>query len=246
MRTANPALRDDMFTGLYTRDRSDAMTFQGVINKTGLLFLLMLLSAGYVWSLFAVSKNPAAVSPWMMGGAIVGFILAMATAFKPAWSSILAPAYALCEGLFIGGISAVMNASYPGIVVQAACLTFGTLAALLFLYKSGIITLTDKMRLGIFAATGGIAAVYLVSMVLGFFGVNVPFIQGSGLFSILFSVFVVIIAALNLVLDFDVIEKSVSRGLPRYMEWYCGFAIMVTLVWLYIEILRLLAKLKDR
>lgn len=246
MRTANPALRDDVFTGLYTRDRTDIMTFQGVVNKTAILFVLMLLTAGWTWSMAFSAKSAGMVSPLMIGGALVGFIVAIVTAFKPVWSSILGPVYALAQGLFIGALSAMMNVSYPGIVLQAASLTFGTLAVLLAVYKTGIIKVTDQFRLGVVAATGGIAIVYLVSIVLGFFGISVPFIQGNGLFSIGFSVVVVIIAAMNLVLDFDFIERGVNRGLPRYMEWYGAFALMVTLIWLYIEILRLLSKLRDR
>lgn len=246
MRTANPALRDDIFTGLYTRDRTDVMTFQGVVNKTAVLFVLMLLTAGWTWSMVFSAKSAGMVSPLMIGGAMIGFIVAIATAFKPAWSSVLGPVYALAQGLFIGALSAMMNASYPGIVLQAASLTFGTLAALLAIYKTGIIKVTDQFRLGVVAATGGIAIVYLVSIALGFFGISVPFMQGNGLLSIGFSVVVVIIAAMNLVLDFDFIERGVNRGLPRYMEWYGAFALMVTLIWLYIEILRLLSKLRDR
>lgn len=246
MRTANPALRDDVFDGLYTRNRADAMTFQGVVNKTAILFILMLLAAGWTWSMYATGKNPAFVSTLMIGGAIAGFVLAIVTSFKPVWSAALAPAYALCQGLFLGGISATFDAAYPGVVMQAASLTFATLAVLLGIYKSGWIQLTDNMRLGIVAATGGIALVYFVAIILSFFGISVPFIQGSSLFSIGFSVVVVIIAAMNLILDFDFIERGVSRGLPRYMEWYSAFALMVTLIWLYIEMLRLLSKLRDR
>jgi uncharacterized YccA/Bax inhibitor family protein len=246
MRTANPALRDDVFTGLYTKDRSNAMTFQGVVNKTAILFILMLIAAGWTWSLSISAKNPGLVGPLMIGGAIVGLILAIATAVKPVWSAILAPLYALCQGLFIGGISATFEAAYPGIVLQAASLTFGTLAVLLAVYKTGVIQVSDNFRLGIVAATGGIALVYFVSIILSMFGITVPFIQGSGLFSIIFSVIVVIVAAMNLILDFDFIERGVNRGLPRYMEWYGAFALMVTLIWLYIEMLRLLSKVRDR
>ena len=246
MRTANPALRDDVFSGLRIQNRADAMTFQGVVNKTAILFILMLVAAAWTWSLFVSAKNPGLVGPLMIGGAIVGFVLAIATSFKPAWSAFLAPPYALCQGLFIGGISATFEASYPGIVLQAASLTFGTLAVLLTIYKTGIIQVSDNLRLGIVAATGGIALVYFVSIILGFFGINVPFIQGSGLFSIGFSVVVVIVAAMNLILDFDFIARGVQQGLPRYMEWYGAFALMVTLIWLYIEMLRLLSKLRNR
>lgn len=246
MRTANPALSADTFSGLYVRDRAEAMTEQGTINKTGLLFLLMLLTAGWTWSQFYVSKDAAALAPWMYGGAIVGFVVALVTVFKKEWSPILAPVYALCQGFFIGGLSATIDAAYPGIVIQATSLTFGTLAIMLFLYKFEIIRVTDKFRMGIVMATGAVALVYLVTIGLSFFGVSVPFVQGSGVASIIFSLVVVGIASLNLILDFDVIEQGVARGLPRYMEWYGAFALMVTLIWLYVEILRLLAKMRER
>lgn len=246
MRTANPALREDVFSGIYPKDRSDVMTTQGVVYKTGLLFLFMLLSAGWVWSKFHVAQDSSAAAPWMMLGAIGGFILAMVISFKQTWAPTLSPVYALCQGCFIGGVSATFETAYPGIVFQAASLTFGTLASLLLIYSTGMIQVSDNFRLGVFAATGGIALFYLVAMVLSFFGIALPIIQGSGLFSIGFSVVVVAVAALNLILDFDFIEKGVRRGLPHYMEWYAAFALMVTLVWLYIEILRLLAKMRNR
>jgi uncharacterized YccA/Bax inhibitor family protein len=168
------------------------------------------------------------------------------TVFKKKWSAVTAPAYALLEGLFLGGISAAFEAKFPGIVIQAVALTFGTLFALLIAYRSGLIKPTENFKLGIFAATGGIALFYLVSMVLGFFHVNVPLINSSSPLGIGFSVVVVIIAALNLVLDFDFIEKGSQMGAPKYMEWYAGFGLLVTLVWLYVEILRLLSKLRSR
>ncbi len=178
----------------------------------------------------------------MIGG-IGGFIMALVTIFKKEWAPMTAPLYALLQGLFIGGISSMIEASYPGIVIQAVSLTFGTLAGMLFLYKSGIIQVTEKFRLGVFAATAGIAIFYLVTIALSFFGVNVPLMNGGGIWGIGFSVIVVIIAALNLVLDFDFIEQgAASKRLPQYMDWYAAFALMVTLIWLYLEILRLLSK----
>jgi uncharacterized YccA/Bax inhibitor family protein len=196
--------------------------------------------------MFYNSGNPDAVMPWMIGGAIGGFIVALITVFKKTWSPITAPIYALLEGLFIGGISSIFEAKYPGIVIQAVGLTFGTLFGLLVAYKTGFIKATENFKLGVVAATGGIALIYFVSFILGFFGVGVPFIHESGLMGIGFSLFVVVIAALNLVLDFDFIEHGAEHGAPKYMEWYAAFGLMVTLVWLYIEILRLLAKLRDR
>ena len=181
----------------------------------------------------------------MMLGVFGGFIVAMVLCFKQTWAPVLAPVYAVLEGLFLGGISAVFAARFGGIVFQAVAMTFGTLFALLAAYQSGYIRATEKFKLGVIAATGGIAVVYLVSMVLGFFGVQIPGIFGSGAVGIGFSVVVVVIAALNLVLDFDLIERGAQAGAPKYMEWYGAFSLMVTLVWLYLEILRLLAKLKD-
>ena len=181
-----------------------------------------------------------------MIGAIGGFAVALVTVFKKTWSAITAPVYALLEGLFLGGISAVFEARFPGIVIQAVGLTFGTLLCLLFAYKSGLIKATENFKLGIVAATGGIGMIYLVSIFFGFFGIQIPFIHESGIIGIGFSLFVVVIAALNLVLDFDFIESGSEMGAPRYMEWYAAFGLMVTLIWLYIEILRLLSKLRSR
>ena len=184
--------------------------------------------------------------PWVFGGLIVGFITAIVICFKQTWAPMLAPVYALAEGLFLGGISASFEAQYPGIVIQAVGGTFGTLAALLLCYQSGLIRATENFKLGIVAATGGIFFVYLISMIGGMFGFPIPFIHSAGPVGIGFSVVVVIIAALNLVLDFDFIETAAKRGAPKYLEWYGAFALMVTLVWLYLEILRLLSKLNSR
>jgi uncharacterized YccA/Bax inhibitor family protein len=186
------------------------------------------------------------VLPLVAIGGIGGFIAALVTIFKKEWSPITAPIYALLEGLALGGISAVFELRYPGIAMQAVGLTFGTLFVLLLAYHSGLIPVTEKFKLGVVAATGGIAVFYLVEFVLGFFGVHFAAINGSGLLGIGFSVVVVIVAALNLVLDFDFIESGVNAGAPKYMEWYGAFGLIVTLVWLYLEILRLLAKLNSR
>lgn len=248
MRTANPALNSETFSRTqYAYDRSDAMTIQGTVNKTGLLLILSLISAFWVWNMFFSSgSNPAAITPWTMIGAIGGLIAALITAFKRTWAAVTAPIYALLEGLFLGGISAIFEARFPGIVIQAVGLTFGTLFCLLMVYKSGLIKVTENFKLGIASATGAIFLVYLVSMVLGFFGIHMPFIHEGGIIGIGFSIFVVVIAALNLVLDFDFIENGSRMGAPKFMEWYAAFGLMVTLVWLYIEILRLLAKLRSR
>jgi uncharacterized YccA/Bax inhibitor family protein len=181
-----------------------------------------------------------------MVGVIGGLIAAMVTIFKKEWAATTTPIYAGLEGLALGGISAVFEARFPGLVSQAVFLTFGTLGALLLAYRSGLIRATENFKLGVFAATGGIAVIYLINFVMSFFGSSIPMIHSSGTVGIVFSVIVVGVAALNLVLDFDFIEQGAKRGAPKYMEWYGAFGLLVTLVWLYLEILRLLAKLQER
>jgi uncharacterized YccA/Bax inhibitor family protein len=177
---------------------------------------------------------------------LAGLVLALFTIFKKEWSAFTAPAYAVAEGLSLGAVSALFEVRYPGIVLQAVGLTFGTLAALLVAYKTGVIKATENFKLGVVAATGAIALFYLFGFVLRLFGITMPLIHSSGTFGILFSLGVVVVAALNLVLDFDFIEEGAARGAPKYMEWYAAFGLMVTLVWLYLEVLRLLSKLQDR
>lgn len=246
MTTANPALNANTFTTIESVSYdSNAMTVQGTVNKSGLLLLCLLISSAWTWRLYytgATTYIPMLIMIGLFGGLIVAFI----TVFKKNWAPITAPLYALLEGLFIGALSATLEVSYPGIAIQAASLTFGTLGALLMAYSTGLIRVTERFKLGVVAATGGIAVVYFISIILSFFGIQVPFIYGSGLTGILFSIFVVVIAALNLVLDFDFIEQGAKNRLPKYMEWYGAFALMVTLIWLYIEVLRLLAKLRER
>lgn len=248
IKSSNPTLSGDTFTGVsYTANRTDAMTIQGTVFKTLMLLLLALLSAGWTWNKFyQAGGNASAVSMWMMVGIIGGFIIALVTIFKKEWAAITAPLYAVLEGLFIGGLSATLESAYPGIVIQAAGLTFGTLFAMLFVYQSGLIRATENFKLGVFAATGGIAIFYLVMMVLGFFGIQPSFMYGNSWLSIGISLFVVAIAALNFIIDFDIIEKGANSSMPKYMEWYGAFALMVTLIWLYIEFLRLLSKLRSR
>ena len=250
MRSGNPALGENTFLDIgsgrvVSRDGS-TMTLNGTVNKSGILLALILVSASFVWGKYDGPASAPAVMPWLMTGAIGGFVLALITVFKKEWAPVTAPIYALLEGLFLGGISAYYEARFPGIVMQAVGLTFGTLAALLMAYRSGLIRATENFKLGVVAATGAIFLVYLVSWIAGFFGKSIPFIHESGLLGIGFSLFVVIIAALNLVLDFDFIEDGVEQGAPKYMEWYGAFGLMVTLVWLYLEILRLLSKLNSR
>jgi uncharacterized YccA/Bax inhibitor family protein len=247
MRTANPALNSKTFTDVARlSDPSLTMTIQGTVNKTLWLLILVLVTASWVWNMFFSSGNPEAIIPWLFGGTVGGFIVALITIFKKQWSPITAPLYSVLEGLALGGISAFFEAQFQGIVIQAVALTFGTLFCLLLAYKSGLIKATENFKLGVVAATGGIGLIYLVTMILGFFGISIPYIHESGIIGIGFSVFVVIIAALNLVLDFDFIENGAQSGAPKFMEWYAAFGLMVTLIWLYLEILRLLAKLRGR
>ncbi|HLE37856.1 MAG TPA: Bax inhibitor-1/YccA family protein [Candidatus Acidoferrales bacterium] len=247
MRSANPALSQKTFEQAGPIGAAGAMTIQGTVNKTGLMLLCVAATAAYTWTqAMRQPDNPAAAVPYLLGGAIGGFIVALVTIFKKEWSPFTAPIYVLLEGLFLGAISAFFEIRYPGIAVQAVGLTFGTLFALLLAYKSGVIRATENFKLGVVAATGGIALLYVTTIVLGFFGIQVPKIYESGPIGIAFSLFVVVIAALNLVLDFDFIESGAAAGAPKYMEWYAAFGLMVTLIWLYLEILRLLAKLRDR
>jgi uncharacterized YccA/Bax inhibitor family protein len=247
-RSANPSLNKNTFSnvrGFAFTETENMMTLQGTVNKTAILLSLALLSAFWVWRQFFIYESPQ-VSMYLWGGAIGGLIAAMVAIYKPTTAPIVAPIYALLEGLFLGGISSFMEARFPGIVIQAVGLTFGTLFALLFAYKSGLIKATENFKLGVAAATGGIFMMYMVSFILGFFGMNVPFIHGNGIIGIGVSGFIVIIAALNLVLDFDFIEHGVKQGAPRFMEWRAALGLMITLVWLYLEILHLLSKLRSR
>lgn len=243
MRTSNPLLNDKAFTVGHAYS-ANAMTINGTVNKTAALLFLVICSAAYTWEV--ASTTPSQAMPWMIGGAIGALIAAVVACFKREWSPILAPGYALLEGLFLGAFSALMNARFPGIVISAVAITFGVLFTLLLAYRTGIIKATENFKLGIVAATGGIFVVYLVTMILGFFGRGIPYIHESGMIGIGFSIFVVIIAALNLVLDFDFIENGSAAGAPKYMEWFAALGLMVTLVWLYIEVVKLLAKLQSR
>lgn len=249
MRSGNPALNERAFErfDIYEIERTGAMTIQGTALKAGALLLLVVSAGAFSWMQFAAAGQQAAM-PWLFGGLIGGLVLAIATAFKPQWSPITAPLYAIAEGLFLGVVSAIYNnAFYDGIVVQAVCLTLGTMFAMLIAYQGGLIRVTEKFKAGVVAATGGILLVYLVSFALRvFFDISNPMVHGAGFLGIGFSVFVVVIAALFLVLDFDAIAEGAARGAPKYMEWYGAFSLMVTLIWLYLEILRLLAKLSSR
>ncbi len=252
MKTSNPALGQNTFQDLASSqyggaiDAAARMTLSGTVNKTGILLLCALATASWVWHLFMQAHSMAAVGPLLALGGFGGLIVAFVTIFKKQWSPVTAPLYALLEGLVLGGLSAAVDLRYPGIAMEAVGLTFGTLFVLLLAYRSGLIRVTQKFRLGVIAATGGIMIFYFAEMLLGFFGIQFTTINGAGPIGILFSLFVVAIAALNLVLDFDFVEQGVTYGVPKYMEWYAAFGIMVTLVWLYLEMLRLLSKLNSR
>lgn len=238
-RSGNPTLSEKMFQDTGVADASQgAMTINGTVNKIGILFLLLLIGASISW------YQPSQAFIWL--GAIGGFIVAIVTVFKKEWSPVTAPLYSVLEGLFLGAISMVYANMYEGIVFNAVALTLGIFAAMLITYRSGLIEVTQKFRMGIMAATGGIALVYLASIVLGFFGINLSLVTGTGMFGIGFSLVVVGVAALNLVLDFDLIERGAEANAPKYYEWYTAFGLIITLVWLYLELLRLLSKLQRR
>ena len=250
MQSGNPALNKNTFLDAASGDvvshGDDVMTINGTVNRTGLLLVLVVIGAMFSWSKYAGPESAGALMPLIIGGALGGFVLAMVTVFKKTWAPYTAPLYAVAEGLFIGALSAIFDARYPGIVLQAVGLTFGVMAALLMAYRSGLIRATEKFKLGIVAATGGVFLLYMANMVMGFFGHSMDFINGSSGLGIGFSVVVVVIAALNLILDFDMIEQGANARAPKYMEWYGAFALVVTLVWLYLELLRLLSKLQSR
>lgn len=246
MRSGNPALTDKTFAAAGTATGENRMTLAGTVNKTAILLTLLILSAFMTWRTMLASGYIESTTPWLLAAAVGGFVVALVTIFKKRWASVTAPIYALLEGVVIGGISLFMELQFPGIALQAATLTVTTLAAMLMAYRSGLIRPTENFKLGVIAATGGIALLYVVDFVMMMFGVPIGFIHDNSWIGIGFSVLVVIIAALNLVLDFDFIETGVERGAPAYMEWYGAFGLLVTLVWLYLEILRLLAKARSR
>ena len=244
LRSNNPVLQEKAFTGELAT--GEAMTIQGTVNKTGFLLLFVVVAAAWTWGLNH-SETPEAAFPWMIGGALLGFVTALVTVFKKTWAPISAPIYAVCEGLFLGGITAIFDRSYPGIAIQAVSLTFAVMFVMLLAYKFGIIRATRGFKLGVIAATGGIALVYLVNTVMSlFFHTQMSFLYSSTKLGIGISLFIVAVAALNLIIDFDMIENAARMGAPKYMEWYGAFGLMVTLIWLYLEILRLLGKARRR
>lgn len=250
-RSSNPVLANKVFNSqTYAGTFTDAMTLNGTINKSITLLLLVVVGAMYTWKMFFgalnVEMGMELVTKWMFIGGIGGFIFSLITIFKKSWAYITAPIYAILEGLFLGAISAFFEASYPGLVMQAVALTFGTLFVMLIGYKTGIIKVTQKFRAGVVAATGAVALVYFISFIFSLFGAGNLIINSNGILGIGISLVIVVIAALNLVLDFEFISKGSQSGLPKYMEWYAAFGLMLTLVWLYIEMLRLLSKFARR
>lgn len=237
MNSKNPALKESIFQKQMDLVNYEIMTLDGTINKTGVLFLLLALSSFLSWKFTA-----SAGFGLFLTGFLGGIVLSLVTIFVPKYSPFTAPLYAIFEGLVIGGVSYWFEASYPGIVVQAVILTFGVFGFMVFAYWSRWIKPTENMRMMIVSATGAIALVYVIDMVLAFFGTGIPVIHESGVVGIIFSLLVVGVAAMNFVLDFDFIERSVGMNLPKYMEWYAGFGLLLTMVWLYLEILRLLSK----
>ena len=245
MRSTNPTLNDKIFQGLGVEDSEDRMTVQGTATKTIMMLLMAMTTAVFAWGQ-VFSNGFQNVGAFVWGGMIGGFILAMITIFKKEWAGVTAPMYALVEGLFLGGISAMYASVYDGIILQAVGLTFGVFLTMLVGYRSGLIKVTDRFRSIVIAATGGIALLYFFTIVLGFFGISLPMMHDSSLLGIGISLAIVAVAALNLALDFDFIDKASEAGAPKYMEWYGAFGLMVTLVWLYLEILRLLSRLNSR
>ena len=241
MRSGNPALNKKTFNSFVVSDYN-VMTIDGTVNKTAISLGILLLAAYYTYS--------NALLSYILLGFIGGFVLAIITIFKKEWAPITVPIYALLEGLALGGVSNIYATAFePGIVPRAIMLTLGILFSLLFAYKSKMIKATENFKLGVFAATAGIGVVYLISFLMSMFGgggISIMNPNNFSLFSVSFSLFVVVIASLNLVMDFDFIEEGAAKGAPKYMEWYGAFGLLVTLIWLYLEILRLLAKLSSR
>ena len=242
MRSANPALNNNTFRNTGRFSGTQAMTIDGTVNKTALGLLLLMTSAIYSWN------KPGEALDYFWGITIFTFILLMITIFNKKSAPFTVPLYCLAEGVVLGGISKYADNMFPGIASQAMGITFGILAALLMIYKSKLIAVTDNFRLGVVSATFGVFIIYILSLIFPLFGNNgfmAPFFKND-IWGIGFSLFVIAIASMNLVLDFDFIEKGVENGAPKYMEWYGAFGLMITLIWLYIEILNLLMKLRSR
>lgn len=245
LRTSNMALNDKTFEGHQVVADEAAMTLQGTVNKTGILLVVAFLASAWTWGM-ARSQPPEAVLPWILGAGFAGFLVALLTIARKDLSPLTAPSYAVLEGLVVGGVSSLLDIRFPGIAIHAVGLTFGTLAILLVAYTTGLVRPNEKLTIGIVAATGAIAVVYIVDLGLRFFGRQVPLINDAGPWGIAVSLLIVAVAALNLILDFDFVRTGVEGHAAKYMEWYGAFGIMVTLVWMYLEILRLLSKVRQR
>lgn len=245
MKSSNPVMSGKIYEKVGTAVSDSTMTISGTLNKIGLMLLLIVVSASYTWKM-VLSDDPTRVGTLAIVGAIGGFIVAMVTVFRPKSSPYTAPVYAILEGMFLGAISAVINVQYPGVAFQAVLLTIGTLFTMLFLYRSGTIRATPKFRRGVMMATGAVFFAYMISWILSLFGMPMGFMHSAGPLGILISLVIIVIAAMNLILDFDFIEKGSQMGAPKYMEWFGAFGLMVTLVWLYIEFLRLLSRFAGR
>lgn len=245
MRSGNPILKEGTFARTYASP-GETMTVQGTVNRTLILLGLALAGAFTIWSRAYAEPGAPVVGIGMLVGALGGFVMALVTIFKREWAPVTAPIYALLEGVFLGAISALFEVRYPGIAIQAVGLTFGACFVMLALYKTGVLQATPAFRRGVMIATGAIAILYLVSMIAGFFGAHFSFMHDASPIGIGLSLVVVVVASLNLVLDFDLIESGARHGAPKHMEWFGAFALMVTLVWLYLEMLRLLSRLQQR
>lgn len=246
MRSSNPVMTGRIYEkagGLSAG--ASVMSIHGTINKIGIMLLLVIAAAAYTWKM-VMGANPAPAGTLAIIGAIGGLIMALVTVFRPQSSAITAPIYAILEGLFLGAISAIINAAYPGVAFQAVLLTIGTLFTMLFLYRSGRIRATPRFRRGVMMATGAVFFAYMISWIMSLFGMPMGFMHSSGPLGILINLAIIVIAALNLIMDFDFIEKGSQMGAPKYMEWYGAFGLMVTLIWLYIEFLRLLSRFAGR
>ena len=248
LRSRNPVLNAKMFEKYAQAGvAGETMTLEGTVNKSAFLLFLVVVSAAWPWYNLFSTAGTYDVLPYLMGGALVGFATGLITAFAPSYAALTAPIYAVCEGLALGSLSALLEQTYHGIVVQAVSLTFAVFAVMLLAYRARLIRATQTFRTVVIVATCSIALLYLVDLGLILFaGWNIPFIHESGTIGILFSLFVVGLASLNLILDFSFIEEGVTNGAPKMLEWYGAFGLLVTLVWLYLEILRLLAKLRRR
>lgn len=251
-KSSNPALNNKIFEREQVYGQQ-TMTLNGTIAKTGLMLLLVIAGAVFTWTKFYnafgfhdVEGAMSVVMPWILTGGIGAFVVAIVTAFRPKSAAFTAPVYAVLEGVFLGAISAMFEVSYGGIVMRAVLLTMAVFAMMLMLYRTGTIRVTSRFRKIIIAATGAIALVYIGSFIASLLGAQVGFLYGNSMLSIGISLVVVVVAALNLTLDFDFIDRASQSGAPKYMEWYGAFGLMVTLVWLYLELLRLLAKASSR